>query len=102
MQHAINWFEIPAKDFKRATAFYQTVLGATRNLDHSATLLSLAERSYEAAQRRYRMGAGSVLELLNAQTSLATGKRQRIRALTDWRSARLQLAAKLGDIGDNP
>ena len=29
MQHAINWFEIPAKDFKRATAFYQAVLGAT-------------------------------------------------------------------------
>lgn len=80
---------------------YQTVLGATKNLDHSATLLSLAERSYDAAERRYRMGAGSVLELLNAQSSLATGKKQRIRALTDWRSARLQLAAKLGDIGDN-
>lgn len=77
---------------------YQTVLGATKNLDHSATLLSLAERSYEAAERRYRMGAGSVLELLNAQAALANGKKQRVRALTDWRSARLQLASKLGDI----
>jgi len=27
--NAINWFEIPALDFKRATAFYQTVLGLT-------------------------------------------------------------------------
>lgn len=78
---------------------YQTVVGATKNLDHSATLLSLAERSYEAAERRYRMSAGSVLELLNAQAALANGKKQRVRALTDWRSARLQLASKLADVG---
>jgi hypothetical protein len=25
--HAINWFEIPATDFARAKAFYETVLG---------------------------------------------------------------------------
>ncbi len=25
--HAVNWFEIPAKDFERAKAFYETVLG---------------------------------------------------------------------------
>lgn len=78
---------------------YQTVLSATTNLSHSATLLSLAQRSYDAARHRYRMGVGNVLELLNAQTALASGKKQRIQALTDWRSARLQLAAKLGDIG---
>jgi outer membrane protein len=76
---------------------YQTVLSATKNLDNSATLLSLAERSYDAARHRYRLGAGSVLELLSAQAALASGKKQRIQALTDWRSARLQLAAKLGD-----
>jgi predicted enzyme related to lactoylglutathione lyase len=27
VQNAINWFEIPAKDFKRATKFYGTILG---------------------------------------------------------------------------
>ena len=26
MKNAINWFEIPAKDFARATAFYRAVL----------------------------------------------------------------------------
>lgn len=77
---------------------YHAVLSATRNLDGSAALLSLAQRSYAAAQHRYRMGAGNVLELLSAQEALARGKKQRIQALTDWRSARLQLAAKLGDI----
>jgi predicted enzyme related to lactoylglutathione lyase len=27
MAHAINWFEIPAKNLERAKAFYETVLG---------------------------------------------------------------------------
>lgn len=77
---------------------YQSVLTATANLNHSATLLSLAQRSYDVAHERYRMGVGNVLELLNAQSALASGKKQQIVALTDWRSARLQLASKLGEI----
>jgi predicted enzyme related to lactoylglutathione lyase len=28
MKNAINWFEIPSTDFERATAFYNTILGA--------------------------------------------------------------------------
>lgn len=28
MAHAINWFEIPAKNFERAVKFYSTILGA--------------------------------------------------------------------------
>jgi len=27
MQHLINWFEIPATDFKRAVSFYKAILG---------------------------------------------------------------------------
>ncbi|MFM0598157.1 TolC family protein [Paraburkholderia dilworthii] len=78
---------------------YQALQAATHNLDNSAMLLDVARRSYTAAQRRYQVGVGSILELLNAQSSLAGAKRQRIQALTDWRSARLQLAAKLGKLG---
>jgi uncharacterized protein len=29
MKNAINWFEIPAKDFARAKTFYETVLGVS-------------------------------------------------------------------------
>ena len=29
MENAINWFEIPVKDFSRAKTFYETILGAT-------------------------------------------------------------------------
>ncbi|HTJ16820.1 MAG TPA: TolC family protein [Steroidobacteraceae bacterium] len=78
---------------------YHSIKGATENLDHSATLLVLSQRSYEAALRRYQIGVGSILELLSSQSALAGAKRQRIQALTDWRSARLQLAASLGKLG---
>lgn len=29
MKNAINWFEIPAKDFTRAKRFYETILGVS-------------------------------------------------------------------------
>jgi len=32
MAQAINWFEIPAKNFERAKAFYEAVLGIQMNL----------------------------------------------------------------------
>ncbi|WP_246642001.1 TolC family protein [Paraburkholderia edwinii] len=78
---------------------YEALQTATHNLDNSAMLLDISNRSYAAAEHRYTVGVGSILELLNAQSALAGAKRQRIEALTDWRSARLQLAAKLGEIG---
>jgi outer membrane protein len=78
---------------------YQGLQAAGKNVVNSATLLDVAQRSYVAAQRRYQVGVGSMLELLNAQAGLAGAKRQRIQALTDWRSERLQLAAKLGRLG---
>ncbi len=78
---------------------YQVLQSATSNLGNSATLFSLAQRSYEAAKRRYKMGVGNIQELLNTQSSLARAKQRRIQALTDWRSGRLQLAAKLGKLG---
>ncbi|MEN2470070.1 TolC family protein [Burkholderia sp. GS2Y] len=78
---------------------YQSLQSATKNLDNSANLLVLAHRSYEAAQRRYQIGVGNILELLNAQSAMANAKKQRIQMLTDWRSARLQLASKLGRLG---
>ncbi|MEW6346233.1 MAG: TolC family protein [Pseudomonadota bacterium] len=78
---------------------YQSLQGATKNLDNSANLLTLARHSFEAAQRRYQIGVGSILELLNAQSALANANKQRIQALTDWRSARLQLASRLGKLG---
>jgi outer membrane protein len=72
---------------------------ATENIGNSATLLDIAQRSYAASFHRYLAGVGNILELLNTQTALATARKQRVQALTDWRTARLQLAATLGKLG---
>lgn len=63
------------------------------------TLLDIAQQSEDAAQHRYQAGVGNILELLNAQSALATAKKQRVQALMDWRTARLELAGKLGRLG---
>jgi len=78
---------------------YQTLQTTTRNLSNSAKLLEIASQSYAVAQRRYATGVGAMIELLNAQSALAGARRQKIQSLTDWRSSRLQLAAKLGQLG---
>ncbi|HDR9757484.1 TPA: TolC family protein [Burkholderia cepacia] len=78
---------------------YQALRSATLTLKQSETLLELAGHSYSAAQKRYSIGVGNILDILNAQSALANAKKQRIQSLTDWRSARLQLAGKLGELG---
>lgn len=75
---------------------YQTLQTGTWNLTSTASLLDIAQRSFDAAQHRYAAGVGNILELLNAQAALADARKQRIQSLTDWRNDRLQLAAKLG------
>lgn len=77
---------------------YHAVKGTTENLHHSATLLALSRRSHGAALRRYQSGVGGILELLHSQSALARAKQQQIEALTEWRGARLQLAAALGQL----
>ena len=75
---------------------------ASANLEHSARLLALAQQSWEASDQRYRSGVGAIIELLNAQATLANAKQQRIQALADWRSSRLRMGAALGRLsGDS-
>lgn len=78
---------------------YQTLQAATQNLENSARLLDIAQQSYTAIQHRYVSGVGNIIELLNGQSSLDNAKKQRVQALTDWRTSRLQLASKLGQLG---
>ncbi|UWE16096.1 TolC family protein [Herbaspirillum huttiense] len=77
----------------------QALRTATENIGNSASLLDIAQRSYDAALHRYLSGVGNVIELLSTQSALATAHKQRVQALADWRTARLQLAAALGRIG---
>lgn len=78
---------------------YTALRAGTDNLANSQELLESARASLEASQHRYVGGAGNILELLSAQTAYANAQQQRIQSLSDWRIARLALAASLGRLG---
>lgn len=78
---------------------YQTLQTDTQNLILSAQLQSVATQAWESAQRRYRSGVGTILELLSTQTALAQARQQRVEAFTEWRYDRLALASALGQLG---
>jgi uncharacterized protein len=58
MQHAINWFEIPATDFQRAKTFYETVLGVTMVLPFEGMEYAM----FPANMEKGEVGGGLVKE----------------------------------------
>ena len=78
---------------------YQALRTETENLKATGDLLQSATQSFDVARGRYKAGVGNILELLNAQSALANAQQQRIQALSNWRTARLKLAASLGKLG---
>lgn len=78
---------------------YQALQIGTENLRNTEAISQSAAEAFEASQQRYSSGVGNILELLNAQTTLASAEQLRIQAQVDWRTARLQLAASLGKLG---
>lgn len=74
-------------------------LAALHNLTVSRALVSAADESLAASQRRYDKGAGDIVELLSAQEAVAEAAQERVRCLSDWRSSRLHLLASIGNLG---
>ncbi|WP_414441447.1 TolC family protein [Burkholderia sp. 22PA0106] len=79
---------------------YHSLETSSQNEKHSEALVEIANQAFDAAQHRYVSGVGSILELLNTQTALANARQRKIQAIADWRTAKLQLAAKLGRLDE--
>lgn len=77
---------------------YQNFTTATQSLASSADLLASAEQSERVALGRYKAGVGNILDLLNAQSALATARMQRIQATLDWHFSRATLAKAVGTL----
>lgn len=77
---------------------YQNLMTATQNRRATADLLDSAEQSERVALGRYKAGAGIMLDLLNAQTTLASAHQQRIQAELNWNVARATLAQAMGSL----
>jgi TolC family type I secretion outer membrane protein len=56
---------------------------AVQSLEAADTLLQSSIESYDASLARYRSGVGDIVELLNAQTTLAEGRAEQVQATTD-------------------
>lgn len=80
------------------TSFYglQTATQRVRTTDD---LLASASQSEQVALGRYRAGAGSVLDLLTAQSALADARAQQVTAHFGWYAALAQLAHDVGVLG---
>ena len=75
---------------------YYTLQTATRRVHTSEDLLASATQSNEVALARYKAGVGSVLDLLAAQSALASARAQQVDARLAWSVSLSQLAHDAG------
>lgn len=75
---------------------YQSLNTASQSLITTADLVASAEQSERVALGRYKAGVGTVLDLLTAQSALASARLQRIQAALDWHVYRATLAQTVG------
>ena len=77
---------------------YQSLTTATQTVKSSADLLASAEQSQRMALGRYKAGMGNILDVLNAQSALASARQQRVQSLYSWNVARASLAQAMGTL----
>jgi outer membrane protein len=80
---------------------YQSLTTATQTIRTSADLLASAEHSERVALGRYKAGIGNILDVLNAQSALASARLQRVQAMLDWHVSRATLARAIGALDGN-
>ncbi len=78
---------------------YYALRTATQQVRTSRDLLASATESEQVALGRYKAGAGSLLDLLTAQSALASARAQAIQARFSWNTALAQLAHDVGILG---
>ena len=77
---------------------YQHLATATQSLRSTADLLNSAEQSERVVLGRYKAGVGNMLDVLNAQSALASARQQRIQSTFNWNTSRAALAQAMGSL----
>jgi outer membrane protein len=95
---------ITAEDAERQLSLtiwkaYQDLRTEADSYDAIGNLIKQATASYGAAKGRYIAGVGTIIDVLSAQSEIASATDQRISALSSWRFSKLTLAATLGELG---
>jgi len=77
---------------------YQSLQADIHALETARDLLTTAKRSYAVTLGRYENGIGSILDLIDAQTTLASANQQMIQITAACLSDRANLTASLGKL----
>src|SRR5215218_3976144 len=75
---------------------YYALQTATRRVRTAEDLIASAQQSSEVARARYKEGVGTVLDLLAAQSALASARAQQVDARLAWSVSLAQLAHDAG------
>jgi len=77
---------------------YQNLSTETQAVRSSQDLLVSAIQSEKVALGRYKAGVGNILDVLTAQSALASARQQNIQALYNWYIAKASLAQSMGQL----
>jgi outer membrane protein len=75
---------------------YQNLVTGVQSVRSSADLVASATESERVALGRYKAGAGTIIDLLTAQSSLASARLQNIQSFYNWFVAKTTLAQAMG------
>lgn len=75
---------------------YYNFRTAAQQLETSESLLDSSEQSYKVSLARYKAGAADIVELLNAQSTLAKARAQHVRARTNLYTSYAELVHAIG------
>ena len=78
---------------------YYSLQTAGQRVTTADALLTSAEQSEQVAAGRYREGVGSIIDLLTAQSALASARAQQVQSRWQWYTALAQLAHDSGVLG---
>ncbi len=74
-------------------------VSAHENLSFSQAMKDAAVSALESSERRYNRGVADIFELLNSKNAVSEAELERIRCISEWRSASLRLLTSSGQIG---
>lgn len=75
---------------------YQSLLTNSQAIRTADDLVKSAEQSEKVSLGRYKAGVGNILDVLTAQSSLASARQQKVAARYSWNTARFSLAQAIG------
>lgn len=77
---------------------YQALLTNSQALQAANDLLASAEQSEKTISGRYQAGLGNILDVLNAQSALASARQQQVGALYNFKASKFVLVQSIGQL----